>query len=95
MSDIDVPKDEATVAPTASPAPNDRNALRRKALQYSVEKETRKAVVFEEMETERSIGDAKTARLRALRLAKEAAEAPAAVKPAAVLKKRPTVINTH
>jgi hypothetical protein len=77
------------------PSP-DRHALRRKQLQYSTEKESRRAVIFEEMETQRSAGDAKTAKLRALRLAREAEEAKAAGETApAPKKKRPIVINTH
>ncbi|HEY7978709.1 MAG TPA: hypothetical protein VID67_10970 [Rhizomicrobium sp.] len=88
MSDIDQKDDDAS-----SP---DRHALRRKQLQYSNEKENRRAVIFEEMETERSVADAKTAKLRAMRLAREAEEAKAAgeTEPAPK-KKRPIVINTH
>jgi hypothetical protein len=89
MSDIDQKNDDTVSSP-------DRHALRRKQLQYSTEKENRRAVIFEEMETERSIGDAKTAKLRALRLAREAEEASAADEPEpAPKKKRPIVINTH
>ena len=88
MSDIDVPNDES--------APRDRDGLRRKALQHQTEKDNRKAVIFEEMQTERVISDAKTAKLRALRLAKEQADAAnAEIKPAAPKKKRPIVINTN
>jgi hypothetical protein len=73
-----------------------RDGLRRKALQHQTEKDNRKAVIFEEMETERSISDAKTAKLRALRLAKEQADAASMeTKLAAPKKKRPIVINTH
>jgi hypothetical protein len=89
MSDIDQKDDGAESSP-------DRHALRRKQLQYSTEKENRRAVIFEEMETERSVGDAKTAKLRALRLAREAEEAKAAGETeTAPKKKRPIVINTH
>lgn len=75
---------------------SERNGLRRKALQHQTEKDNRKAAIFEEMQTERVISDAKTAKLRALRLAKEQADAAnLEPKPAAVAKKRPIVINTH
>ena len=81
--------------PKTDDAP-DRNALRRKQLQYSTEKENRRAVIFETMETERSVGDAKTAKLRALRLAREAEEAKSVGDvEQAPKKKRPIVINTH
>ncbi|HEY5336613.1 MAG TPA: hypothetical protein VIJ85_00290 [Rhizomicrobium sp.] len=74
----------------------DRDSLRRKALQHETEKENRKAVIFQEMQTERVASDAKTAKLRALRLAKEEADAMGVEpKPAAPKKKRPIVINTH
>ena len=89
MSDIDQKNDDAVPSP-------DRHALRRKQLQYSTEKENRRAVIFEEMETERSADDAKTAKLRVLRLAREAEAAKAAGEPEpAPKKKRPIVINTH
>jgi hypothetical protein len=88
MSDIDVPDD--------SNAPRDRDGLRRKALQHQTEKDNRKAVIFEEMQTERVMSDAKTAKLRALRLAKEQADAATAqAKPVTPKKKRPIVINTN
>ena len=41
---------------------------------FSREKEKRSEAVFEQMQTERVISDAKTAKLRALRLAKEEAD---------------------
>ena len=89
MSDIDQKDGDAASSP-------DRHALRRKQLQYSTEKENRRAVIFKEMETERSVGDAKTAKLRALRLAREAEDAKAADDvEKALKKKRPIVINTH
>jgi hypothetical protein len=75
---------------------SERDGLRRKALQHQTEKDNRKAVIFEEMQSERVISDAKTAKLRALRLAKEQADAAGIqTKPAAPKKKRPIVINTH
>ena len=57
-----------------------REGQRAKAEQFFKERETRKSAIYKEMETERSVSDAKTAKLRALRLAREAEEA-AAVKP--------------
>jgi len=94
MSDIDIPQNGN------NPPERDRESLRRKALQHFTEKENRKAMVFQEMETERTISDAKTAKLRALRLAKEEAEAAAARLAAdgtvpAPKKKRPIVFNTN
>jgi hypothetical protein len=75
---------------------SERDGLRRKALQHQTEKDNRKAAIFEEMQTERVISDAKTAKLRALRLAKEQADATGLeTKPAAPQKKRPIVINTY
>jgi hypothetical protein len=58
-----------------NPPESTRDGLRRKALQHQTEKDDRKTAIFEEMQTERVISDAKTARLRALRLAKERADA--------------------
>jgi hypothetical protein len=82
-----------------SEPPRDREAQRRKALDFFKEKGDRKTAIFQQMETERAIGDAKTAKLRALRLAKEDADREAARiaqdgKPAAVKKKKPIVIHT-
>jgi hypothetical protein len=79
--------------------PRDREAQRRKALDFFKEKGDRKAAIFQQMETERAIGDAKTAKLRALRLAKEETDREAARladegKPAAVKKRKPIVIHT-
>ena len=75
---------------------SERQGLRRKALQHQTEKDNRKAVIFEEMKTDRVISDAKTAKLRALRLAKEEADAAGAeIKTPVPKKKRPIVINTH
>ena len=64
--------------PMMPPSRNTRDSLRQKASQFFKEKETRNAAVFEQMQTERVIGDAKTAKLRALRLAKEDADRQAA-----------------
>src|SRR6202012_3726078 len=61
-----------------TPEQRARHGLRDKAAQFLQERETRRSVVYEEMQTERVIGDEKTARLRALRLAREAADREAA-----------------
>ncbi len=53
---------------------NNRENLRDKATEFSKEKEKRSEAIFEQMQTERVIGDAKTAKLRALRLARDEAE---------------------
>lgn len=60
--------------PMTPPPRNNRENLRDKASEFFREKEKRSAAVFEQMKTERVISDAKTAKLRALRLAKEAAD---------------------
>ena len=60
--------------PMTPPPRNTRDALRNKAGEFFKEKEKRSAAIFEQMQTERVISDAKTAKLRALRLAKEEAE---------------------
>jgi hypothetical protein len=55
------------------PPPRSRSeSLRNKASEFFQEKKKRTEAVFEQMQTERVISDAKTAKLRALRLAKEA-----------------------
>ena len=64
--------------PMTPPPRNPRDALRNKANEFFKEKEKRSAAVFEQMQTERVISDAKTAKLRALRLAKEDADREAA-----------------
>jgi hypothetical protein len=56
---------------------------RRKATTGFTASEVRDALVKKELEAERNAFEAKTAKLRALRLAKEAADAAAAVKLAA------------
>lgn len=65
--------------PMTPPPRNARENLRDKASEFFREKEKRSAAVFEQMKTERVISDAKTAKLRALRLAKEAADREAAL----------------
>jgi hypothetical protein len=52
---------------------NSGESLRIKASEIFQEKTKRSEAVFEQMQTERAISDAKTAKLRTLRLAKEAA----------------------
>jgi hypothetical protein len=64
--------------PMMPPPRNERDPLRDKANEFFKEKEKRNAAVFEQMQTERVISDAKTAKLRALRLAKEEADREAA-----------------
>jgi hypothetical protein len=83
-----------------SPPARDRDGARHKAADFFKAKETRSAALFQQMQTERVISDAKTAKLRALRLAKEDADREAAriaekAGPAvAKKKKKPTVIHT-
>lgn len=60
-----------------------RDAARGKAQKYFTQSEQRDTLVKQEIEKERAAVDAKTAKLRALRLAKEAADREAAEKLAA------------
>jgi hypothetical protein len=60
-----------------------RDAARGKAQKYFTQSEQRDTLVKQEIEKERAAIDAKTAKLRALRLAKEAADKEAADKLAA------------
>ena len=60
-----------------------RDAARGKAQKYFTQSEQRDTLVKQEIEKERAATDAKTARLRALRLAKEAADREVAEKLAA------------
>lgn len=60
-----------------------RDAARGKAQKYFTQSEQRDTLVKQEIEKERAATDAKTARLRALRLAKEAEDRAAAEKLAA------------
>jgi hypothetical protein len=57
-----------------------QSAARQRAQNYFTQTEKRDAMVREEVEKERTIAAAKTAKLRALRLAKEAEERAAASK---------------
>ena len=77
--------------PMMPPPRNTRDALRNKASEFFKEKEKRSAAVFEQMQTERVISDAKTAKLRALRLAKEETEREA--DEAAAQEKKSVVLN--
>ncbi len=77
-----------------------REGLRDKASAFFKEKVDRNIATYKQMETDRLLSDTKIAKLRALRLAKEEAEAEeariaAANQPAPVKKKRPVVINTN
>ncbi|HYM30977.1 MAG TPA: hypothetical protein VEU47_06750 [Candidatus Cybelea sp.] len=80
---------------TSPPAPG-RDGARRKAFELFKSKKNRAVAVNQQIETDRAISDAKMARLRALRLAKEesdrvAARIAAEIKAAAPPKrKRPT-----
>jgi len=60
-----------------------RDAARGKAQKYFTQSEQRDTLVKQEIEKERAAVDAKTAKLKALRLAKEAADREAAEKLAA------------
>ena len=62
------------------PPPEKKNTARRNADSYFVTWEKRTALVKQEMAAESAASDAKTDRLRALRLAKEAADKEAADK---------------
>ena len=64
-------------------ASDPRDAARGKAQRYFTQSEQRDTLIKQEIEKERAAVDAKTAKLRALRLAKEAADREAAEKLAA------------
>ena len=66
-----------------------RDTARRKANTHFTASEQRDALVKKELEQERHAFDTRTAKLRALRLAKEAADADAAAKLAASLPPKP------
>ena len=66
-----------------------RDTARRKANTHFTASEQRDALVKKELEQERHAFDTRTAKLRALRLAKEAADAEAAAKLAASLPPKP------
>lgn len=57
--------------PRAGASARDRENSRAKASAFFKEKATRNAATYQQMETDRVICDAKIAKLRALRLAKE------------------------
>lgn len=63
----------------STPQRGDR--LRDKANEFFAEKKKRSEVIFEQMQTDRTLSDAKIAKLRALRLARDDAERDAAEKP--------------
>jgi hypothetical protein len=60
--------------PDISPPPRDRDGARRKALDHFAASEKRDTQVRQEIARQRAATDAKTAKLRALRLAKEEAD---------------------
>jgi hypothetical protein len=66
-----------------SPPPRDRDGARRKALNHFAASEQRDSAVKLEINRERAANDAKTAKLRALRLAKEEEDRAAAALAAA------------
>jgi hypothetical protein len=79
----------------ANPTEERRDQARRQAQNHFAASEQRDALVRKEIEKERAAGAAKTAKLRALRLAKEASEKEAAdmvqaQKPEAKLRKTRT-----
>jgi len=57
-----------------NPAVRSRTGTASRAQEFFKEKEARKTTFYQQMETERVVSDAKTAKLRALRLAKEEAD---------------------
>lgn len=71
-------------------ASDPRDAARGKAQRYFTQSEQRDTLIKQEIEKERAAVDAKTAKLRALRLAKEAADREAAEKLAAERPPAPT-----
>jgi hypothetical protein len=73
---------------TAPPSARKKNAAHRNADSYFVTWERRTFLVKQQLVAEPAANDAKTARLRALRLAKEAAEREAVPVPVAVPKRR-------
>ncbi len=84
---------------TNPPSPRNREESRRMALDLFKVKENRKALIYQQMETERVVSDIKIAKLRALRLAKEESDREAArlaeeSSLAASSKKRPVVGET-
>ncbi|HEY1629768.1 MAG TPA: hypothetical protein VGF56_00535 [Rhizomicrobium sp.] len=72
-----------------SPKPRDRDGARRRAMNHFAAAEQRDSTVKQMMQAERDATDAKTAKLRALRLAKEETDrVEAANKPPAPAKKK-------
>ena len=61
-----------------SPPPRDRDGARKKAQNHFVVREQRDSAIRQEINRERAATDAKTEKLRALRLAKEDADREAA-----------------
>jgi hypothetical protein len=83
------------------PTPRNRDESHRMALDLFKVKECRKALIYQQMETDRVVSDTKIAKLRALRLAKEENDRDAAriaeeIKTSArPKKKRPVAIDTE
>jgi hypothetical protein len=79
---------------------HERENSRNKASAFFKEKVNRNVATFQQMETDRLIGETKIAKLRALRLAKEEtdreiARIAAANQPIVVKKKRPAAIKAN
>jgi hypothetical protein len=78
-----------------------RDSARRKANTHFTASEQRDAMVKKELEQERNAFDSRTAKLKALRLAKEAADAEVALKLAAsmppkpIKKKKPATVKAR
>lgn len=83
------------------PSARDRENSRNKASTFFKEKAARTVATYQQMETDRLIGETKIAKLRALRLAKEEADREVARiaeanQPIVVKKKKkPAAINTN
>jgi hypothetical protein len=65
-------------SPGTEPPPQDRDRARKRAQNHFTVQAERDALVKQELAAERAASDAKTAKLRALRLAKEEADREAA-----------------
>jgi hypothetical protein len=82
------------------PSAHDRENSRNKASAFFKEKANRNVATYQQMETDRLIGETKIAKLRALRLAKEDADREEARiaqanKPIVVKKKRAAAIKAN
>ena len=84
----------------AVPSARDRENSRNKASAFFKEKAARTVATYQQMETDRLIGETKIAKLRALRLAKEEADREVARlaeanQPIVIKKKRAAAIKTN